>query len=497
MALPEAGYVQPVEIVVGGTLPRSGWVQPVDIVGTGVSMAIGGLVAGGTPGSVLFVDAVGNLGQNNAAFFWDITNLILKVKNVQVSGSSPWADVKAYGAVGNGIADDTAAINAAITAVSANGGKVFFPVGTYLITSKISVPASVELRGVNPNASVIKKGYNGAMFDLAGFAGMVSLKIDGNNGAFTGNGAEISGATSPSQYIDRCYFLNFTGNAGNYCVEYTVLNAGSQSYIINSLLTTTIAGNVAVKYPTALEVGNPRAIINCQGGGSVLIDFGGANDCYFAKNYTNGLLFSTANASIVLVEGCRLATLGAGITVHGSAIHIINCEFAGTLTLAADATKCVIVGNGVTNWDITDLGTGNVIEGGVNTLFTPAWTAESGAAPAIGNGAIIANYSRMGAYIHIQIQMSFGTTTTFGSGGIWNVSLPQVDDNVPPKQIGIIRCQCAGVARMGTAELQQGLGTLRFGINNNSANIGFATSAFPGAWASGDFVFIDIIYRVL
>lgn len=76
MALPENGYVQPVEIVVGGTLPRNGYVQPVDIVGTGVSMAIGGLVVGGTPGSILFVDAGGNLGQNNAAFFWDNTNLI-------------------------------------------------------------------------------------------------------------------------------------------------------------------------------------------------------------------------------------------------------------------------------------------------------------------------------------------------------------------------------------------------------------------------------------
>lgn len=38
------------------------------------AMAIGGAVTSGTAGSVLFVDASGNLGQDNAAFFWDITN---------------------------------------------------------------------------------------------------------------------------------------------------------------------------------------------------------------------------------------------------------------------------------------------------------------------------------------------------------------------------------------------------------------------------------------
>jgi hypothetical protein len=83
MALPEAGYTQPVEIVVGGALPRNGYVQPVEIV-AGSGMSIGGLVTGGTPGSVLFVDAAGNLGQNNASFFWDNTTPSLKLTNSPV-----------------------------------------------------------------------------------------------------------------------------------------------------------------------------------------------------------------------------------------------------------------------------------------------------------------------------------------------------------------------------------------------------------------------------
>jgi hypothetical protein len=42
-------------------------------------------------------------------------------------------NVRSYGAVGNGVADDTSAIQAAITASIASGGAVYFPKGTYKI----------------------------------------------------------------------------------------------------------------------------------------------------------------------------------------------------------------------------------------------------------------------------------------------------------------------------------------------------------------------------
>lgn len=50
-----------------------------------------------------------------------------------------WFNVAAYGAIGNGTVDDTAAINAAVAAADlASGGTIFFPPGTYKITSTIS-----------------------------------------------------------------------------------------------------------------------------------------------------------------------------------------------------------------------------------------------------------------------------------------------------------------------------------------------------------------------
>jgi len=56
--------------------------------------------------------------------------------------------VKDFGAVGNGVANDTAAIQAAITAVSAaGGGQVIFPTGNYKTTQTITVPTQVYLIG--------------------------------------------------------------------------------------------------------------------------------------------------------------------------------------------------------------------------------------------------------------------------------------------------------------------------------------------------------------
>ena len=57
--------------------------------------------------------------------------------------SSGWVSVKDFGAKGDGVTDDTAAIQATITA----SGSVFFPVGTYLVTSQITVPSGRTLIG--------------------------------------------------------------------------------------------------------------------------------------------------------------------------------------------------------------------------------------------------------------------------------------------------------------------------------------------------------------
>lgn len=74
MSLPATGYVQQVEVVVGGTLPRAGFVQPVEIVGGG-----GGSVSGsGSPGQIAYWDGASSITGDNGLMFSD-TDLTVTV----------------------------------------------------------------------------------------------------------------------------------------------------------------------------------------------------------------------------------------------------------------------------------------------------------------------------------------------------------------------------------------------------------------------------------
>ena len=64
--------------------------------------------------------------------------------------------VKDFGAVGDGVTDDTAAIQAAINAGAVNGKSVFLPAGVYLVTSALTLPqqhGGIEIFGEAYNSA--------------------------------------------------------------------------------------------------------------------------------------------------------------------------------------------------------------------------------------------------------------------------------------------------------------------------------------------------------
>jgi hypothetical protein len=64
-------------------------------------------------------------------------------------------NVKAFGAVGNGSADDTAALQAAINAAQAVGGTVYLPAGIYRVTSPVQITNKVAIVGDNSRSSIL------------------------------------------------------------------------------------------------------------------------------------------------------------------------------------------------------------------------------------------------------------------------------------------------------------------------------------------------------
>jgi Pectate lyase superfamily protein len=75
--------------------------------------------------------------------------------------NDPWFDATAFGAKGDGVTDDTAAIQAALNTAGAGnyplvGGIVFLPRGTYMISSRLVIPWRVTMLGVGRDATTIK-----------------------------------------------------------------------------------------------------------------------------------------------------------------------------------------------------------------------------------------------------------------------------------------------------------------------------------------------------
>lgn len=75
--------------------------------------------------------------------------------NKMVTGTLGYVTPQMFGALANGVHDDTQAINDAFTFCSDNGGNVFFPSGIYIISSPISIPSNTKMFG-NSGKSIIR-----------------------------------------------------------------------------------------------------------------------------------------------------------------------------------------------------------------------------------------------------------------------------------------------------------------------------------------------------
>lgn len=95
--------------------------------------------------------------------------------------TDPWVDVRAYGAVGDGVTDDTAAIQAALTAAA--GKTLLFPVGTYMHSSLLLIPSNITVSGYGATikaANAISKTIGGLSVTGKTNVQIFGLTYDGN-----------------------------------------------------------------------------------------------------------------------------------------------------------------------------------------------------------------------------------------------------------------------------------------------------------------------------
>ena len=112
------------------------------------------------------------LSSEDKAFYGAIEKLSLFVPETQYSNEDKTvclANVVQYGAVGDGVTDDTNAFRQAVSAVQGNGGgTVFVPEGAYYITEALTLPSNVLLRGEYDTPTI--SGYGGGTTILTDYA---------------------------------------------------------------------------------------------------------------------------------------------------------------------------------------------------------------------------------------------------------------------------------------------------------------------------------------
>lgn len=97
------------------------------------------------------------------------------------------ANVRLFGATGNGGTNDTQAVNVAIDAVNVSGGSLYLPAGTYILdaSSLNYITATAQIRGDGIGVTIID------FQDTGGFS------VSNASGGFTAKGISVHNSTTP------------------------------------------------------------------------------------------------------------------------------------------------------------------------------------------------------------------------------------------------------------------------------------------------------------
>lgn len=336
------------------------------------------------------------------------------------------ANVLDFGAVGDGVADDTAAFNAALAAST----EVYVPAPPigYKLTSKITIPVNTSLFGENKRTTKLLHAYNGVMFELLDGASIRGLYLEGQGATYTGYGLYFSG-TNGRQLVENCRIINFD----NACVYFEV-NAGSQctfndieAYRINA---GTGTGRVAFEIISTEQLSAvPRKFSNIETGGQCAFNFGGCNDTFVSNSFLGDLIYTNKTRG-VLVTGCRIANQ-TSLIIDGYNNTIVGCDVAPQITIAAgsSADNIAIQGNSYNLPPVIDnSGSGRNLVDYYGIAYTPV-LGSGGTAPVLGNGTLSGTVRRTGAIATVTINFQLGSTTTLGTGAL-TFSLPTFAINI-------------------------------------------------------------------
>jgi hypothetical protein len=212
--------------------------------------------------------------------------------------------VKDFGAVGNGVTDDAAAIQAAIDAFS-DGATIYLPAGTYRVSTQILVNTKISLVGDGiASENGTGAAYRGATCILRAFTGanatialngdccaIDGVDVDGNNQG-TGSQVQVWGSRvrigklstrnsgGDGVRIGKTDTGASTINANFWYIEYLITCGNAANGLRVDDTNTSIVGS----YPLGLANANAgyAALIDARSNGGDGVQLGNCNDNVFA-----------------------------------------------------------------------------------------------------------------------------------------------------------------------------------------------------------------------
>jgi hypothetical protein len=410
--------------------------------------------------------------------------------------------VKDFGAVGDGVTDDTAAIQRALNNVYSTAQNVllqyhhrtiYFPAGEYLVTSTINIPPYTRIQGEGKRTTIITGSFNGPVAQFADGFGQTGVTMglpnpstlaapDYNEYHFSDIQfyQQYPSYTEPCLLIDGCWsstfnrvmFRGLEGQDSNGNILYgTDYGIGAAGVALRNLSGTVGISNVVFNQCDFWEVNYGLELNNDTKGITI-------NDCYFDNCYHYMVLNNNQ------VESGGQYFTPFGITISN---NYFRYSYAEGILCYTGVTDVYTSGNFFTAWGLQDYeSTNNVI----NTTGTAAYpaivfnatgnfsVADTFEADTVNANVPLINDNGYPNYyvlegtgvVNGRLTNTTGTTVTlanaasFTGAGLTNIPTNYTNLNVNYTLLH------AGVRRTGTLTVSNSSGT--FGINEEYTETG-------------------------